>query len=266
MQFDPGKRYGLTGANGAGQVDPPQDAGRPGGLGHRGHRDPRALRLGVLKQNHFAYDQQRILDTVIMGNAALWAAMAEKEKLLAGEVTDEVGVRLGRARGDHRRGERLHGRERGRRAAGRPGHPRRASTREPMSTLPAGYKLRVLIAQVLFGRPDVLLLDEPTNHLDLESIRWLERFLIDEFKGTLVVVSPRPPLPERGRDAHRRRRLPDHHRLHGQLRRLRRRQVREQAARRGADGVGARRRSASCRSSCSASGRTPRRSSRRSRA
>jgi ATPase subunit of ABC transporter with duplicated ATPase domains len=60
---------------------------------------------------------------------------------------------------------------------------------DKMSSLPAGYKLRVLIAQVLFGKPDVLLLDEPTNHLDLDSIRWLERFLVDEFKGTLVVVS-----------------------------------------------------------------------------
>ena len=99
MQFDPGKRYGLTGANGAGKStllkmlagDEDTDTGSIS--------IPRQLRLGVLKQNHFEYDEQRILDTVMMGNKALWDAMAEKERLLAGEVTDEIGVRLGELEG-----------------------------------------------------------------------------------------------------------------------------------------------------------------------
>ncbi|RYZ61919.1 MAG: ATP-binding cassette domain-containing protein, partial [Proteobacteria bacterium] len=99
MQFDPGKRYGLTGANGAGKStlmtmlcgDEDTDQGAiviPGNL-----------RLGVLKQNHFEYDDERIVDAVMMGNKALWDAMVEKEKLLQGEVTDEVGMRLGELEG-----------------------------------------------------------------------------------------------------------------------------------------------------------------------
>jgi len=188
MQFDPGKRYGLTGANGAGKStlikmlagDEESDTGSID--------IPGSLRLGVLKQNHFEYDQERLLDAVMMGNKALWAAMQEKETLLAGEVTDEIGLRLGELEGtiseengyvaESDAAELLTG-------LGLP----TAQHEQKMNTLPAGYKLRVLIAQVLFGKPDVLLLDEPTNHLDLDSIRWLERFLCDEYKGTLVVIS-----------------------------------------------------------------------------
>jgi ATPase subunit of ABC transporter with duplicated ATPase domains len=188
MQFDPGKRYGLTGANGAGKstllkmLSGLEDSDT-GSISIPGN-----LRLGVLKQNHFEYDKERILDTVLMGNKLLWDAMQEKDRLLAGEVTDEIGVRLGELEGT---------------IAEENGYAAESEAAEllvglgipadkhlgPMNSLAAGYKLRVLLAQVLFGRPDVLLLDEPTNHLDLESIRWLESFLIDEFKGTLVVVS-----------------------------------------------------------------------------
>jgi ATPase subunit of ABC transporter with duplicated ATPase domains len=187
MQFDPGKRYGLTGANGAGKSTllkmlAGQEDSDTGSISIPGN-----MRLGVLKQNHFEYDKQRILDTVMMGNKALWDAMAEKETLLAGEVTDEIGIRLGELEGviaeengyvaESEAAELLVGL----------GIPTENHT-DQMNTLPAGYKLRVLIAQVLFGKPDVLLLDEPTNHLDLDSIRWLERFLID-YRGTLVVIS-----------------------------------------------------------------------------
>ncbi len=187
MQFDPGKRYGLTGANGAGKStlikmlagDEDTDVGAI--------KIPGSLRLGVLKQNHFAYDKERILDAVLMGNKALWDAMQEKDKLLQGEVTDEVGIRLGELEGTIAE-------ENGYMAEGEAaelleglGIPSEKHL-DPMSSLPAGYKLRVLIAQVLFAKPDVMLLDEPTNHLDLDSIRWLENFLID-YKGTLVVIS-----------------------------------------------------------------------------
>jgi ATPase subunit of ABC transporter with duplicated ATPase domains len=187
MQFDPGKRYGLTGANGAGKStllkmlsgEEDSDTGSVS--------IPRSLRLGVLRQNHFAYESERILDAVMMGNQALWSAMQEKDRLLAGEVTDEVGMRLAELEGT---------------IAEENGYVAESDAAEllvglglpteqhakMMSTLPSGYKLRVLLAQVLFSRPDVLLLDEPTNHLDLDSIRWLESFLIG-FRGTLVVVS-----------------------------------------------------------------------------
>jgi len=188
MQFDPGKRYGLTGANGAGkstllkmlEFNEDTDTGSISIPGN--------LRLGVLRQNHYEYEQERIVDTVIMGNKVLWDAMQEKEKLLAGEVTDEIGIRLGELEGT---------------IAEENGYMAESEAAEllvglgitsdkhesKMSSLAGGYKLRVLIAQVLYGKPDVLLLDEPTNHLDLESIRWLEHFLTQEFKGTLVVVS-----------------------------------------------------------------------------
>ncbi|MBS2015892.1 MAG: ATP-binding cassette domain-containing protein [Deltaproteobacteria bacterium] len=188
MQFDPGKRYGLTGANGAGKstllkmLEGNEDTDT-GSITIPGN-----LRLGVLRQNHYEYEQERILDTVIMGNKALWDAMQEKEKLLQGEITDEIGVRLGELEGTI-------GEENGYMAESEAaellvglGIP--ADKHESkMNALAGGYKLRVLIAQVLYGKPDVLLLDEPTNHLDLESIRWLEHFLTEEFKGTLVVVS-----------------------------------------------------------------------------
>ena len=187
MQFDPGKRYGLTGANGAGKStlikmlagDEDTDTGDIS--------IPGALRLGVLRQNHFAYDQERILDAVLMGKKALWDAMQEKDKLLLGEITDEIGMRLAELEGtigeedgyvaESEAGELLVG-------LGIPSH--RHS--DPMNTLPSGYKIRVLLAQVLFGRPDVLLLDEPTNHLDLDSIHWLETFLLG-YQGTLACVS-----------------------------------------------------------------------------
>ncbi|HLK37536.1 MAG TPA: ATP-binding cassette domain-containing protein [Polyangiaceae bacterium] len=188
LQFDPGKRYGVTGANGAGKStllemlagQEEWDAGsvdvQPG------------LRIGVLEQNHFAYDGQRIIDTVMGGNAPLWAAMVEKDRLLAGEVDDAIGVRLGELEGV---------------IAEHDGYSAESQASEllvglgitgerhgdAMRSLPAGYKLRVLLAKVLFGRPDVMLLDEPTNHLDLESIHWLIRFLHDEYRGTLLVVS-----------------------------------------------------------------------------
>ena len=187
MQFDPGKRYGITGANGAGKSTLIKMLGGQEDYDTGAINIPGSCRLGVLKQNHFEYDQNRILDTVMMGNAALWAAMDEKERLLAGEVTDEIGVRLGELEGvvaeedgysaESDAAELLVG-------LGLP--PEKHA--DKMETLPAGYKLRVLIAQVLFGKPDVLLLDEPTNHLDLESIRWLERFLID-YRGTLAIIS-----------------------------------------------------------------------------
>jgi ATPase subunit of ABC transporter with duplicated ATPase domains len=188
LQFDPGKRYGLVGANGAGkstllEMLAGQDDWDAGSI-----EIPGALKLGVLEQNHFVYDEQRILDTVISGKAELWAAMSEKERLLAGEVDDVVGVRLAELEGVVAEHDGYSAESQAAELLVGLGIPAERHL-EPMRSLPAGYKLRVLIAKVLFGRPDVMLLDEPTNHLDLESIHWLIKFLTDEFNGTLVVVS-----------------------------------------------------------------------------
>jgi ATPase subunit of ABC transporter with duplicated ATPase domains len=188
MTFDPGKRYVIVGANGAGKstllkiISGEEDSDQ-GSI-----EIPAKLKVGVLRQDHFAHDQDRILDVVLMGNKALWGAMQEKEKLYAGEMTDEVGMRLAELEGV---------------VAEEDGYTAEATAAElleglgipadkhyePMSALAAGYKPRVLIAQSLFAGADVLLLDEPTNHLDLDSIRWLEGFLTDQFRGTLLIVS-----------------------------------------------------------------------------
>ncbi|WP_437567277.1 ABC-F family ATP-binding cassette domain-containing protein [Sorangium sp. So ce542] len=188
MRFDPGKRYVLVGANGAGKstllkVISGEEESDQGTV-----EIPRQLRVGVLKQDHFAYESSRIIDTVLMGNRALWDAMQERDRLYEVEMTDEVGMRLAELEGTI-------GEEDGYTAEARAAEileglgiatARHTST---VSTLAGGYKLRVLIAQTLFAGADVLLLDEPTNHLDLDSIRWLESYLTDTFRGTLLVVS-----------------------------------------------------------------------------
>ena len=188
MRFDPGKRYVLVGANGAGKstllkVISGEEDSDQGSV-----EIPRKLRMGVLKQDHFSYEKVRILDAVLMGNKVLWEAMQEKERLFLGEMTDEVGMRLAELEG-------VVGEEDGYTAESRAaelleglGIKAEAHNRT-VSTLAGGYKLRVLIAQTLFAGADVLLLDEPTNHLDLDSIRWLETYLTDIFRGTLLVVS-----------------------------------------------------------------------------
>jgi ATPase subunit of ABC transporter with duplicated ATPase domains len=188
VQFDPGKRYGVTGANGAGkstllEMLARQDDWDAGSIGI-----PGGLRLGVLEQNHYRYDEQRILDTVVAGKAELWDAMVEKETLLAGDVSDTVGMRLAELEGIIAEHDGYSAESQAAELLVGLGIPAERHG-DAMRSFPAGYKLRVLLAKVLFGRPDVMLLDEPTNHLDLESIHWLTHFLVDEFSGTLLVVS-----------------------------------------------------------------------------
>jgi len=184
--FSAGRRYGLTGPNGAGKSTfmklltgdlPPQRGvvARPG-------------KLGVLRQDQFAFDAVRVIDTVIMGNQRLWSALQEREGLYAkSDLTDAEGMRLGELEG-------IVGDEDGYEAESHAAillqgldipdvlHGRR------MAELQGGQKVRVLLAQALFGRPEALLLDEPTNHLDLDSIHWLREFLL-RYEGTLIVIS-----------------------------------------------------------------------------
>ncbi len=186
VTFSPGRRYGLTGPNGAGKSTFMKILSGEEEADHGQVSRPK--KYGVLRQDHFEFDQFRIVDTVVMGNAGLWAAMQEKDKLLAApEITEEMGVRLGELEtliaeedgysAESAAGELLEG-------LGIPA----AVHEQPLKTLAGGAKLRVLLAQALFGKPQALLLDEPTNHLDLDSIVWLTEFLRN-YEGTLVVIS-----------------------------------------------------------------------------
>ena len=186
--FLPGRRYAITGPNGAGkstlmkiltgEIEPEKGS------------ITRPKKFGVLRQDQFAFDAFRVIDTVIMGNAPLWTALAERDILYAKpheELTDEDGMRLGELEG-------IVGDEGGYTAEADAAalldglgvdaalHERR------MREIQGGQKVRVLLAQALFGSPPALLLDEPTNHLDLDSIEWLQDYL-GEYEGVLIAIS-----------------------------------------------------------------------------
>ncbi|MDW0115446.1 ATP-binding cassette domain-containing protein [Sporosarcina thermotolerans] len=188
IQFNPGHCYGLIGANGAGkstflkilsgEIEP-----QTGNVIM--NKDER---LAVLKQNHFEYEESEVLNTVIMGHKRLYDIMTEKNAIYMKEdFSDEDGMRAAELEGEF--GE-LNGWEAESEAAillqglgiGESLH------NVKMAELTGSDKVKVLLAQALFGKPDVLLLDEPTNHLDLKAIQWLEEFLIN-FDNTVIVVS-----------------------------------------------------------------------------
>jgi ATPase subunit of ABC transporter with duplicated ATPase domains len=188
IKFTPGNCYGLIGANGAGkstflkilagEIEPNQG---------EVHMTP-GERMAVLKQNHYEYDEFYPIETVIMGHSRLFSIMKEKDALYAkADFSEEDGMRAGELEGEFAE---LNGWDAESDAAAlliglgisRDLHDKK------MSELSGNEKVRVLLAQALFGRPNNLLLDEPTNHLDLESIRWLENFLMD-YEGTVIVVS-----------------------------------------------------------------------------
>lgn len=188
LKFTPGNCYGVIGANGAGkstflkilsgEIEP-----------NTGEVSiPKGIRMSVLKQDHFEYDEFPVLETVIMGNARLYEIMNEKDALYAkADFSDEDGIRASELEGEFAD---LNGWE----------AESEASTLlqglgiatnlhdKKVSELDGGEKVKVLIAQALFGNPGILILDEPTNHLDIKSINWLEEFLIN-FEGTVIVVS-----------------------------------------------------------------------------
>jgi len=184
--FSPGKRYGLTGPNGAGkstfmkllsgEMDPQKGA------------VVRPRKVGVLSQDQFAFDAYGVIDTVIMGNKRLWAAMQERDTIYGKhDMTDEDGMKLGELEG-------IVGEEDGYSAESDAAIllqgldiPEDLHSRK-MAELQGGQKVRVLLAQALFGHPQALLLDEPTNHLDLDSIHWLQGFL-NVYDGVLITIS-----------------------------------------------------------------------------
>jgi ATPase subunit of ABC transporter with duplicated ATPase domains len=184
--FIPGKRYGLTGPNGAGKSTFMKLL--TGELEPQKGTVVRPRKLGVLSQDQFAFDRYRVIDAVIMGNRRLWAALEERETIYGKpEMTDADGMKLGELEG-------IVGEEDGYTAGSDAAIllqgldiPDEQHERK-MSELPGGQKIRVLLAQALFGHPQALLLDEPTNHLDLDSIHWLKNFL-NQYEGVLIVIS-----------------------------------------------------------------------------
>src|ERR1700685_329471 len=186
--FLAGRRYAISGPNGAGKSTLMKIL--EGELEPTKGSITRPKKMGVLRQDQFAFDQFRVIDTVIMGNATLWKALEERDALYAKpheSLTDQDGMRLGELEG-------IIGEEGGYSAESDAGmlldgldvtgdlHERK------MSELQGGQKVRVLLAQALFGNPPALLLDEPTNHLDLDSVHWLQDYLC-EYEGVLIVIS-----------------------------------------------------------------------------
>src|SRR5690348_11038811 len=186
VTFTAGRRYGLTGPNGAGKSTFMKVL--TGEIDAQKGTVVRPKKLGVLKQDQYAFDAYRVVDTVIMGNKPLWDALEEREKLYEkAELTDDDGARLGELEG-------IVGDEDGYEAEANAAVllqgldiPDEVHERK-MSELQGGQKVRVLLAQALFGNPQALLLDEPTNYLDLDSIHWLENFLT-RYNGTVITIS-----------------------------------------------------------------------------
>jgi ATPase subunit of ABC transporter with duplicated ATPase domains len=186
--FLAGRRYAISGPNGAGKTTLMRILA--GELEPSKGSVTRPKKLGILRQDQFAFDEYRVIDTVIMGNAPLWKALVERDALYAKpheELTDADGMRLGELEG-------IVGEEGGYTAEADAARlldgldVTEALHERKMSELQGGQKVRVLLAQALFGSPPALLLDEPTNYLDLDSVHWLQDYLC-EYEGVLIVIS-----------------------------------------------------------------------------
>jgi len=184
--FLAGRRYGLSGPNGSGKTTFMKLL--TGEIEPQKGNVVRPKRLGVLRQDQFAFDTFRVVDTVIMGNRPLWDALAEREDIYAKpDMTQDDGMRLGELEGIVAENDGYTAESDAAVLLDGLDIPENLHDRK-MSELQGGQKVRVLLAQALFGSPEALLLDEPTNHLDLESIHWLQHFL-DRYQGTVIVIS-----------------------------------------------------------------------------
>ena len=188
IQFDKGNCYGIIGANGAGkstflkilsgELEPSTGT----------VEIPDGERMSVLKQDHFAYDSFSVLDTIIQGNPRLYEIMQQKDALYNKEdFTDEDGIKAAELEGEFASMNGWEAESDAENLLNGLGIETEFHYAQ-MSTLTGAQKVKVLLAQALFGNPDILLLDEPTNHLDLDAIAWLEEFLIN-FDNTVIVVS-----------------------------------------------------------------------------
>ncbi len=188
LKFQEGNRYGLIGANGCGKSTFMKILTGELTPTHGTVSVSEGERLGILRQDQFAYEDFRVVDTVIMGHEALWAIKQERDRIYAlPEMSEEDGIKVAELEMQF---------------AEMDGYMAESSASElllgldipedqhygPMSEIAPGWKLRVLLAQALFSEPDILLLDEPTNNLDIDSIRWLEGVL-KERKATMIIIS-----------------------------------------------------------------------------
>ena len=188
IKFTPGNCYGLIGANGAGKSTFLKLLSGELETTHGDIVITKGERIAVLKQDHYKYDNERVIDTVIMGNTKLYQIMKEKEELYSHtEFTDEDGIRLGNLEAEFAE---LNGWEAESEASELLNNlgVELDIHYSLMKDIPNNKKVKVLLAQALFGNPDILLLDEPTNNLDIDAIEWLEEFLIN-FNNTVIVVS-----------------------------------------------------------------------------
>jgi ATPase subunit of ABC transporter with duplicated ATPase domains len=188
MKFTAGNCYGVIGANGAGKstflkilagdIDPT-----------RGNVSiDNGKRMAVLRQNHYQYDEVPVLDTVIMGHARLWNLMQEKDAIYAKpDFSEADGIRASELEAEFAEMDGWNAQSDAAALLSGLGIPE-SDHYKLMNELSGNQKVRVLLAQAIFGNPDILILDEPTNDLDLQTITWLEDFLL-EFKNTVIVVS-----------------------------------------------------------------------------
>lgn len=188
LKFTPGNCYGVIGANGAGkstflkilcgELEPTKGE----------VSIPSDVRMSVLKQNHFEFDEYTVLDTVIMGNERLYSIMKEKDELYSKtDFTDEDGIRASELEGEFAELNGWEAESDASKLIQGLGLSEELLYLQ-MSSLKESEKVKILLAQALFGNPDIILLDEPTNGLDIDAITWLEDFLSDYF-GTVLVVS-----------------------------------------------------------------------------
>lgn len=186
--FSPGNRYGLIGANGTGKstflkIITGEQSADKGTI----FIDPKA-RLGWLRQDHYRFDNETVLNAVYQGDEKLWKIMSEREKLYAkGDLNDAEANRLGELEGEFMEIDGYSAESKAAEFLVGLGIPAKYHN-ELMKEIPTQYKFRVLLAQILFQKPEVMLLDEPTNNLDIKTISWLEDFL-NEYDGTILIVS-----------------------------------------------------------------------------
>ena len=188
IKFTSGNCYGLIGANGAGKSTFLKLLSGELETTHGDIVISKGERVAMLKQNHYEFDEFTVMDTVIMGNSELYKIMKEKEKMYSQtEFSDEDGIKLGELEAAFAE---LNGWEAENEASELLNNLgiENEFHYSLMKVLPNNKKVKVLLAQALFGNPDILLLDEPTNNLDIDAINWLEEFLIN-FNNTVIVVS-----------------------------------------------------------------------------